>query len=104
MGDYYILDGHKAVPCNDYFKWGEWHRTADRKVKREMVGESDVSTVFLGLDHSYGDGPPVLFETLVFDGPLDMEMDRYETWEEAEKGHAAMVERVKKRMAAIENG
>lgn len=53
-----------------------------------------VSTVFLGLDHQYGDGPPLLFETMVFGGPLDHEMNRYSTWNEAEKGHQEMVERV----------
>src|SRR6187401_652293 len=26
-----------------------------------------VSTVFLGLDHSWGHGPPLLYETMVFD-------------------------------------
>ena len=57
--------------------------------------------VFLGLDHQYGEGPPVLFETMVFGGELDQEQVRYHTWEEAAAGHAAMVERVKAAQAPV---
>ena len=54
-----------------------------------------VSTVFLGIDHQHDDGPPHLFETLVFGGPMDDAMERYSTWADAEAGHVAMVERVR---------
>lgn len=54
-----------------------------------------VSTVWLGRDHRFGgDGPPIIFETLVFGGPLDGEMDRYCTEAEATAGHRAMVDRL----------
>lgn len=53
-----------------------------------------VSTVFLGLDHSWGDGPPLLFETMEFGGPRDGDCDRCSTWDEAEAQHAAMCRRV----------
>lgn len=43
-----------------------------------------------------------IFETLVIGGPLDDKMKRYSTWEEAEAGHAAMVEQV--RGASQSNG
>lgn len=35
----------------------------------------------------------VTSETMVFGGPLDAEMERYSTWDEAVAGHAAMVAR-----------
>lgn len=35
-------------------------------VARDTVGVYLVSTVWLGLDHSFGDSKPVLFETMVF--------------------------------------
>lgn len=94
MSDHYILEGHKAVPV-DLMTWARGFERADRIVAKTDVGDSKVSTVFLGLDHSWGDGPPMIFETLVFGGPLAGEMERYSTWEEAEAGHAAMVERVR---------
>jgi len=52
--------------------------------------------VFLTVDHRFGgDGPPILWETLVFGGPLDGEMDRYSSYDDAVRGHAAMLARVK---------
>ena len=95
MTDQFILDGHEPVPCDDLFEWGRWLQTAERKGASDTVGDVRVSTVFLGLEHSFGEGPPVLFETMVFGGTLSDEMDRYCTWDEAEAGHAAMVRRVR---------
>lgn len=48
-----------------------------------------ISTVWLGLDHNFGGGAPILFETMVFgfDG-ADNYMQRYSTEEEARAGHA----------------
>jgi hypothetical protein len=94
MSDHYILDGRTPVPT-DMMTWAKWFETADRTVSKTQIGEWEVSTVFLGLDHAFGDGPPLLFETLVFGGPLDSNMVRYSTWDQAEAGHAEMVNRVK---------
>lgn len=94
MSGKFILDGHEPVACDDLMEWGRWFETADRIVAKDTVGDVEVSTVFLGLDHSFGEGNPLLFETMVFNGSLNEEMNRYCTWEEAEAGHAAMVERV----------
>lgn len=95
MSDYYRLDGHEAVPC-DLSAWAmTMQSAAGRRVASTIIGESRVSTVFLGLDHSFGEGPPLLFETLVFGGPLADEMDRCTTWEQAEAMHEAMCKRVR---------
>lgn len=89
----YILEGHTPVPVKDTLVWARWFATADRKVARTQVTDGiSVSTVFLGLDHSFSPGAaPQIFETMVFGGPLDNDLDRYATWEEAEAGHVAMV-------------
>lgn len=97
----YILEGRKVVPV-DLMTWANWYESTDRRVARTETGNGDVSTVFLGIDHQFGDGEPLIFETLVFGGPLDQEMERYSTWEQAEAGHAAMIERV--RNAVSEEG
>jgi hypothetical protein len=48
----------------------------------------EVSTVFLGLDHDLsGNGPPILWETMVFGGPLDGHTDRYTSLAAALAGH-----------------
>jgi hypothetical protein len=67
----------------------------ERTVAKDTVGDSDISTVFLGLDHGWGDGPPVLYETMVFGGAMSDEQVRYCTRQEAIAGHAAMIKRVK---------
>ena len=49
-----------------------------------------VSTVWLGLDHAFGDGPPLIFETMVFASETnlsDQDMDRYSTEADALAGH-----------------
>lgn len=92
MSGKYILDGHKVVPCNNLMQWAKWFETADRIVaKTKISDEVRVSTVFLGLNHSYGEGDPLLFETMVFGGKLDEQMERYATWEKAEEGHKRWV-------------
>jgi hypothetical protein len=36
--------------------------------------EVDVSTIWLGINHRFGDGAPLIFETMVFyDGPEDLQ-------------------------------
>jgi hypothetical protein len=93
----YVLNGRAAVPEPDTIKWAEWFETAERHVAKDVIGGTEISTVFLGLDHSFNfTGPPVLFETLVIGGELDGEMDRYTSWSEAEIGHRKMVLRVRK--------
>lgn len=104
MGDKYVLSGHDAIVEPDLMKWAKWFETANRTVRKdtakitldgEPVGNVDVSTVFLGLDRSFGQGKPLLFETMVFGGPLDQECERCSSWEAAEKMHEKMCERVK---------
>ena len=96
MIEKYILDGHKPVPCENLMKWAHWMEKADRHVALTVIKNVRVSTVFLGINHTFGDSrEPVLFKTMVFGGSLDQEMDRYSSWEDAEHGHETMVDRVK---------
>jgi len=90
----YILIEREPVAEPDLMTWGRWMQTADRRVGITRVNGHRVSTVFLGLDHSFSDDDPaLLFETMVFKGEssADLECERYSTWAEAEAGHAAMV-------------
>lgn len=89
---YWVLgkDGRTPVPTADMHVWCELMADAHRK----HVGwdfdhprNITVSTVFLGLDHGFGGGVPILFETMIFGGKHDERMFRYATWAEAERGH-----------------
>jgi hypothetical protein len=96
IGQTYILgsDG-KPQLCEDRTVWGLWFGDANnRMIQRDYVGDvAEVSTVFLGIDHGWTEGEePVLFETMIFGGPLDKAQQRYHTIEEARLGHAKMLE------------
>ena len=93
MNARYILEGRQPNPVDDVIQWARWFETADRRVARtDLPGGVEVSTVFLGLDHSFGLAKtPILFETMVFGGKYDQYEERYATWEEAEEGHSRAV-------------
>jgi hypothetical protein len=90
----YILVGHEPVEEPDLLTWGQWFEEADRHVALTEQGDVRVSTVFLGLDHRVGPGPPLLFETMAFVGDEDEGCERYATWDEAEEGHKRWVAKV----------
>ena len=96
----YILDENgepKAEP--DIERWAKWLVRADWLVARTQVGDGYVSNVFLGFDHAFGQGPPELYETMTFGGPLDEDQVRYRTRAEAEAGHKDAVEAVREAIA-----
>ena len=95
MSDFYMLDNRKAVRC-DLHTWGETMGVPDaRRVGDTIIGNLRISTMFLGLDHQLGHGPPLLFESMAFGLPKDEDewRERCTTWEQAEAMHAAMCER-----------
>lgn len=96
----FILKGKTPVKEPNVMKWAEWFQEADRIVARTKLDNgATVSTVFLGINHAFMGGPPILFETMVFEeGQLDTYQQRYQTWDQAEAGHLRMIERVKKRI------
>jgi len=90
--DKYILEGKTVKPVTDVIEWAKGFEISNRRVGLYTVDAFRVSTVFLGLDHGFGFGPPLLFETMVFGGPLNYEMERYSTWKQAEIGHNQIVQ------------
>lgn len=96
----YVLIGQTPVPEPDIHKWAFWMESGDRVVFQDHVGSGLISTVFLGLDHNHwGEGPPLLFETMIFVDGGDVELvDRCSTWLEAEERHKLAVEAWKKRL------
>ena len=85
---YFILDGHTPVAARDVLEWAKWFEDNDRRVAQTVLADGEVSTIFLGFDHT-------LFETLVFGGNLDGERERYATWDDAAEGHEDIVRRVR---------
>jgi hypothetical protein len=105
MSDRYVAKpGGGIEPEPDLFRWARWYEDAAKKLfeeggrrvdRTELADGVYVSTVFLALNHAFGSGPPVLFETMIFGGPHDEYQERYTTVEEAREGHRRAVERAK---------
>lgn len=107
----YILVGQTPVPCPDLLEWAIWFEEREHRIVRmTQVGEWFVSTIFLGLDHNWGKGPPLLFETMAWEQvepyrtALGIEVsrkfrddiqERCATWMEAEAQHERVVEQLR---------
>jgi hypothetical protein len=92
---HFILVGREPVEV-DFETWAIWYGDLDnRQVKYTQQGDVWVSTIFMGLDHNFGNrGPMILFETMAFIGSAAAGQERYATWAEAEAGHARWVNQV----------
>jgi hypothetical protein len=99
----YILQGRVAVHEPDVLKWAAWLEHANTKVVvttlevKHMglpISHVTISTVFLGLDHSFTSTDVHLFETMVFGGGFDGIMDRCDTWDNAVTMHETILENI----------
>ncbi len=98
-----LRDGEPIkVSFAEYCDWNQRPFEETRQVAEAFVDQLDgsvrVSTVFLSIDHKWRYGPPILFETMVFGGPEDIDgwQERYATLSEAKAGHARIVESLTK--------
>jgi len=92
MHTYYKLEGKKAVACKMEECFAELDE--NRRVAKDTIGDVDISTVFLGINHGFTERVPILFETMVFGGEHNEYCQRYATWQEAEEGHKRTVKMV----------
>ena len=90
MSNHYVLEADGKTPRKvDLMEWARSFEGTDRCVAvDELPNDVRVSTVFLGLNHNWGDGPPVLWETMIFGGAHDGYQDRYSSRDDAIAGHA----------------
>lgn len=111
----YILKDKIAYPCPDLEQWTNWmgENPSDRIVAKTRIGELMISTVFLGFDHNFLGGEPMLFETMIFDEgdegdstPFEgsehgffEHMKRDSSWADATVTHRKACESVKARLA-----
>jgi hypothetical protein len=108
MSDYHDRAG-KPITLQEY---GQLIEDVNAKRVAETVLPNGywVSTIWLGLNHAFGHGPPLIFETMVFvcdaDGHAknwqEQDSDRYSAEAEALAGHERMVDAWKDRPPADE--
>lgn len=102
MTQYILNESGEPEICDDIERWAKWmHDEKNRIVEQTKVGPFLVSTVFLGIDHNFGQFPsPVLWETMVFlnepTGVAEVDdfggnQQRYHSAIEAEIGHEYVV-------------
>lgn len=110
---YYILDDDKnIVGTNSVVVWAKFCEEPEKRVVAQHTAtftddkgkEWDIyiSTVFLGIDHNFGEkGAPLLFETMAF--PIEehapaygkeLFMERYTTFDEAFEAHYKLLEKL----------
>jgi hypothetical protein len=101
FGKYKLNDDGTVEPFTDVIEWAGWYETAsNRQIALDDVGDVRISTVFLSIDHSFGgDGPPILFETMIF--PAGEILDRYSTAKQALAGHRAYVRLEKEKLHRV---
>ena len=92
----------QGKPLADVEAWAELHSDLDycRIAETILPDGTWVSTVWLGLDHNFIGGPPLIFETMVFpqkDVFTELDQARYSTEGEAIVGHEVMVAKWTKR-------
>lgn len=65
---HYVLDENgEPVEEPDMSRWAFFYGSrSSRRIARTNLGRAYVSTVFLGLDHNFFGGDPILWETMIF--------------------------------------
>lgn len=60
-----------------------------KEIGKSTVGPYLISTIWLGVDHNWGPGPPLIFETMIFKSPshADLFCCRYSNLLDAQTGH-----------------
>lgn len=96
-GAKYILDeDHGVRECADVIAWADWWERNRFVAETTLDDGRWIVTIFLGLDASFGQSPPVFFETTVFQNrdpwkDLVLRQEHAATWDEAQAQHARIV-------------
>ena len=97
---YYRMDGTPYTGPNALFEWSkDFENTEARRIGFDKLPNGlEISTVWLGFDHSIFGKRPLIFETMVFApdpewGMTKFDMTRYSTLEEARFGHKMFVKK-----------
>lgn len=90
---WYILKHRKPIPTTSLAKASMQFDKQNRirKIRAFPYGNYHLSTIFTVLDHQYlKDGPPLLFETMLFKNGEQIDYERTSTHREALLAHREM--------------
>lgn len=99
---YLMLRDKKVVETEDLFEWmAACDISVRRVVRTKLPSGSEVSTDFFKTMAMGDEDLSRGFESMVFGGPLNHLRTQYDSWEEAEAGHAAFCAKIEKLEANI---
>ena len=111
--EYFKLVNRIAMPCT-MEEALEFYGEDKKRVRETEIGPATVSTIFMPLNHNFGGGDPILFETMIYlRGDVDADFwegmseylnyqERCSTWAEAEEMHDEAVAMMTSWLAASE--
>ena len=95
-GPYYILNEEKETVRVDVMQWAQWFHDKGKLRLIQVTELPDglkVSTVFIGIDHSFGlSDSPKVFETMVFNGDDSIFCERCATYDQALAQHESAID------------
>ncbi len=97
IGSYILDENGEPKKEKNVLKWAKWFEKSGKQriVKQSKPNKYFVSTIFLGLDHSFGSGELVLWETMVWNpAGRDIFQERHSSREKAEMTHDRLVEQI----------
>jgi len=98
----YVLgpDGKTPIAVENTIEWALSLNPESnhlRQIASDEIGDAHVSTIFIGIDYSFGrDRTPRCWETMIFGGINDHYSRRYNNHDEALRGHAHAVRYTKR--------
>lgn len=94
---FYKLNGQEPVHCTLAEYAQSMSQESNRIVAQNTVNNLFVSTIFTGIDHSFGMGEKRLFETVIFGMEDDIHPKwQHATWNEAVEKHHQLVKMIEK--------
>lgn len=95
----FIYDDVGTPIATDATSMALWLTNERRRVAVDQIGTLTVSTVFLGINHQWESGPPILWETMVFGLPGDIDeiQLRYSSRADALEGHKRTCDEIRSR-------
>ncbi len=90
--NFWRLSHTGPVPCSAE-EWEKHNADMSRRIGHDVIARVMISTIFMGINtQADEDGPPLLYETLIFDPATGRREESYATATQAREGHRRWVE------------
>ena len=92
MSNWYNIRYRTPIKADTFFVYARDNPTTKlkqwKRVRHSIIGDYQIYTSFLGLDHRHSGGPPLLFETMItYKGDFQLYQTHCSTWRQALAKH-----------------